>query len=44
MGPQRCLVVCSFLILSYVMLPLPSKIQQKLLGLTVVVIKGNDES
>lgn len=37
-------VVFSFLILSYVMLPFHSKIQQKLLGLTVVVIKGNDES
>lgn len=44
MGPQRCFVVYSFWILSYVRLPLHSKIQQKLLGLTVVVTKGNDGS
>lgn len=37
------LLVSSFLIVSYVRLPLHSNIQQTFLGLTVVVIKGNDE-
>lgn len=40
---KDALLFSSFLILSYVRLPLHSRIQQMFLGLTVVVIKGSDE-